>query len=131
MTDDPRDVAAQLYRALEDDDTPAVLELCAEDVTIEYPAAGRLAYGGRWTGRDGVARFMEAHDESEEIVEFKIRRLIGDGDAVMALGTFRGRARPDGGEWATSFVHHLTVEAGLIRRWEAFFDTAAALEARS
>jgi ketosteroid isomerase-like protein len=125
----PRAVAARFYQALEDEETPAILELCAADVTIQYPAAGSLPYGGTWHGHDGVATFLDVHDQAEEILAFDVNQLIAEGDAVVAIGTFRGRAKPDGGEWATSFVHYLTITDGHLDRWEAFFDTAAALRA--
>lgn len=128
-TNDPRTVAARLYQALEDEDVPAILASCSLDVTVLYPAAGSLPYGGTWHGREGVATFLEAHDQAEEILAFEVGQLIAEGDAVMAVGTFRGRAKPDGREWVTSFVHHLTISDGRLDRWEAFFDTAAALEA--
>lgn len=123
-------LAERLYAALEADDIPAFLDLCAEDVTFEYPARGLLPYGGVWEGRDGVARFMDAHDEAEEILRFDVERMIAEEDTVLVLGTFTGRAKPDGREWSTRFVHRLTMaDAGLLR-WEAFFDTAAATSAR-
>jgi len=124
-----RSVAERFYRALEEDDVPSVLELCADDVTVQYPAEGALAYGGAWRGRDGLARFLDVHDESEDILAFDVERLIDDGDTVMALGVFRGRAKPEGREWTTSFVHRLTIVGGRLQRWEAYFDTAAALVA--
>jgi ketosteroid isomerase-like protein len=34
-----------------------------------------------------------------------------------------------GRTWQTPWIHLFDVVAGHIRRWEAFFDTAAALEA--
>ena len=122
--------AEELYAALEADDVPRILGLCAEDVSVRYPAKGRLPYGGSWEGRKGVEGFLDAHDAAEEIVEFEVRRMVAEGDTVIAFGHFVGRARPDGGEWSTDFVHHLTITDGRLRRWEAFFDTAAAVSAR-
>ena len=123
-------IAEQLYAALEADNIPRFLELCADDVTLRYPAEGRLPYGGTWKG-DGIARFMDVHDAAEEILSFKVRWMAEDGDSVFVLGEFGGRAKPDGREWSTAFVHHLTVTDGLLRQWEAFFDTAAAVDARA
>jgi len=122
--------AEELYSALEADDVPRVLAVCADDVTVRYPAEGQLAYGGSWEGQRGVERFLEAHDAAEEIVEFEVRRMVAEGDTVLAIGHFVGRAKPSGGQWSTEFVHCLTITDGRLRRWEAFFDTAAAVAAR-
>jgi len=61
----PLGTAEQLYAALESEDVPRFLELCAENVSFRYPAQGRLPYGGLWEGRAGVARFMDAHRAGE------------------------------------------------------------------
>ena len=98
-TDLSLQVAEGLYAALEADDIPAFIDLCAEQVTFDYPALGSLPYGGVWEGRDGVARFLDAHDEAEEILRFDVERMIAEDDTVLVLGTFTGRAKPDGGEW--------------------------------
>jgi hypothetical protein len=122
--------AEELYAALEADDDARVLALCADDVTVRYPAEGRLPYGGSWEGRTGIAGFLDAHDAAEEIVEFEVRRMVAEGDTVIAIGHFVGRSKPDGHQWSTDFVHMLTITDGRLRRWEAFFDTAAAVSAR-
>jgi uncharacterized protein len=128
---DPLAMAERLYAALDADDVAAFLELCGEDVEFQYPAEGRLPYDGRWHGREGVESFLDAHDAAEQILEFDVTHMIAEDGTVIVLGTFAGRARASGREWSTRFVHHLTISDGLLRRWEAFFDTAAAIAARS
>jgi ketosteroid isomerase-like protein len=116
---------------LDDEDLSPFLAACAPDVTVEYPADGRLPYGGAWHGRDGVGRFLDAHDGAEEIVEFAPAEMLRDGGRVVVLGRFAGRAKPTGTPWSTRFVHLLTFDDGLLQRWEAYFDTAAAVEAHA
>ena len=131
MTDQPTQLAERFYAALDAGEVPGMLELCADDVSIRYPAEGRLPYGGQWDGRDGAGRFLEAHDEAEEILEFEVREMIGQGETVVAIGQFKGRAKPSGGEWSTDFVHVLTFSDGLLETWQAFYDTAAAINAHA
>ena len=115
------------YAAL--DDVPALLRLCAADAEFRYPAEGRLAYGGRWQGHDQIVRFLEAHDDEEEILDFAVREVLGREGRLVALGTFRGRAKPTGRIWETDFVHAITARDGRVLRFEAYFDTAAAVDA--
>jgi|SRR5919106_4210073 ketosteroid isomerase-like protein len=129
MADSAVQAAETLYAALEADDIDALLDLCADDVSVDYPAAGELPYGGHWQGRDGLAAFLDTHDQAEEILEFDVDRLLGDEDLVIALGRFSGRAKPSGTDWSTHFAHALTFRDGKLRRWQAYFDTAAALAA--
>ena len=122
-------VVERLYAALDDDDVDAFLRLCAEDVVFRYPAEGVLPYGGTWTGRDGVRQFLELHDGAEEILKFELGEMAASGASVFVRGVFEGRAKPEGSVWSTQFVHALVVVDGELAQWEAFFDSAAAVEA--
>ena len=129
-TPTPADTAALLRRVYDAlDDVPTLIGLCAPDVVIRYPGKGALAYGGTWRGRDGFVRMLEAHEDEEEILDFDLRDLVAGHDRVVALGFFRGRAKPNGRVWTTEFAHAATFRDGHLTRFEAFFDTAAALEA--
>ena len=119
----------QGYEALERDDVEGFLGMCAPDAEWRYPAQGELAYGGTWRGRDGIAKFLEAHDAAEEIVELRLDEFVAEGERIVVLGLFRGRARPSGRSWETPFVHSITLKDGLWQRLEAYFDTAAAVHA--
>ena len=121
----------QGYEALERDDVDGFLGMCAPDVEWCYPAQGRLAYGGTWRGREGIAKFLAAHDAAEEIVDLRLDELLTQGDRVVVVGRFRGRARPSRRPWETRFVHCITLNNGLWQRFEAYFDTAAAVDAHS
>ena len=123
------EVVRRAYDALDRDDDAAFVALCADDVEWVYPADGRLPYGGLWSGHDGIARFFQAHDEAEEILDFRLDEMIADGERVDVHGFFQGRAKPSGTVWETRFVHSLTVRDGLIRRLEDYFDTDAAVHA--
>jgi uncharacterized protein len=125
------DLARQLYAALDEPDTGPFLALCAPEVTVEYPASGRLPYGGIWAGMDRVDEFLTAHETAEELLVFELTELSGDGDVVFVLGHFEGRARDTGRAWSTDFVHVLRFSDGLLIRWRSYFDTAAALDAHS
>ena len=130
MQTDPRvELVLKAYAALEADDVPAVLELFAGDATVDHSAPGQLPYGGVWQGTDGIARFLEVHDDTEEIVDFEPGSIGGGSGNVFVRGFFRGRSRSTGRTWETRWVHIFRVEGGRLQRWEAFFDTAAALGA--
>ena len=122
--------AQEVYATIASDDSAPFLALCADDVTIVYPAAGRLPYGGEWHGRDGAATFLEAHDEAEEILSFDVTKIIADGDTAVAVGRFAGRSKPSGRTWSTAFAHVLTIADGRLRRFHVHFDSDAAVRAR-
>jgi len=117
------------YEDLINDDYDAFLRKCAPEAEVEYPAEGQIRYGGLWRGREGISRFFKTHDEEEEILEFRIDEYVGQADRVVVLGEFQGRAKSSGRTWGTRFVHILTVRDRMIQRFEACYDTAAAVEA--
>src|SRR5688500_2640746 len=119
------------YAALQRDDVAAFLPLCATDIEWVYPAVEGLLYGGTWRGHDGVLAFLAAHDAAEEMLDFRIEELVAQGDRVVALGFFRGRALATGRVWETRFVHAITLRDGRWARLEDYFDTAAAMAART
>lgn len=125
----PVHLAEKLYAAVVEDDPGPFLALCTPDAVIVYPGEGRLPYGGEWRGVEAIEAFLVTHDGAEEILVFEPLDMLASGQTVVVLGRFEGRAKPGFATWSTRFVHVLTFDEGLLARWEAFFDTAAAVEA--
>jgi len=130
VADETRTVVERLYEAVAGDDNAAIIAWCTADSVWTYPPVEGLSYGGTWRGRDGVAAFLDAHDEAEEILEFEIERTVIDADVAVVIGSYTGRAKASGRTWQTPFAHVLTVRSGLVASFTAYFDTAAALSAR-
>lgn len=124
-------VVGQAYEALDADDVPAFLALCTPEAQWVYPEPRQLPYGGTWSGLEGVEAFLNAHDAAEEIIDLDASDFIAQANLVVVLGHYQGRSKATGREWETDFVHVLTLRNEKIARFEAYFDTAAAVEARS
>jgi ketosteroid isomerase-like protein len=124
------ETAERFYALLDEEDPEDLIAMCSDDIEVRYPAEGALPYGGTWRGRDEFVRFLDAHDEAEEILAFEIGQMVAGDETVLAVGQFTGRAKASGREWTTPFVHALTITDGRIRRLEAFFDSAVAVAAR-
>lgn len=122
-------LAERAYEALLADDLDAFLALCASEVVLVYPGDGAIRYGGHFQGADGIRHWSDLHDEAEEILAFDIQHMMSSGGFVFVVGRFEGRALETDQRWGTRFVHVLTIEAGVLVRFEAFFDTAVAFEA--
>jgi ketosteroid isomerase-like protein len=127
---DVLETAERFYALLDANEIELVIGMCSDDIEVHYPASGVLPYGGTWRGQDGLVKFLDTHDEAEEILDFEIGSMCAGTETVLALGHYKGRAKATGREWTTPFVHALTIGDGRIRRWEAFFDSAAAVAAR-
>ena len=110
-------------------DVPTIVAFLADDAIVSYPAEGSLPYGGSWQGPDAIGRFLDLHEETEEILDFEPDSMAVDGGRVFVRGRFEGRSMATGRSWATRWVHAFEVVDGRIQRWESYFDTAAALQA--
>lgn len=119
------------YAALDEDDIPAFLAFFASDAEVHYPALGLLPYGGVWLGIDAIGRFLDVHDETEEILVFERRAILASDETVYVRGVFQGRSKLTGAVWETDWIHLFGVRDGRIRRWQAIFDSAAAVWAHT
>lgn len=117
------------YRAAVEDDLPAALDLCAGDASWVYPEIEGVAWSREWHGHDGIVRWLELHDQEDELLDLHPEEFVAQGDRVDVFGYAQIRTRATGQEWETRFVHAVTVRQGKIQRFEAFFDTAACLQA--
>ena len=112
---------------------PAFLERFTPDATFAFPATLRKggAYGSRWEALEYFNNVAELFDSPH----VKPEEFIRDGDRVVVLGHFHGRARSTGRQVAIRFLHlyRLTgIEEPLSQHrnaFEFFIDTAAVVAA--
>jgi uncharacterized protein len=123
------DLVRGFYESLHDENVERFMQMLSREIEWAYPEADGIPYGGVRRGHEGVLEFFDLHDQADEILELSPEEYIAQGDRVVVLGTYAGRARPTHREWRTQFVHVYDVADGRIQRFRVFFDTAAFLEA--
>lgn len=129
VTADTLAVVQAAYRAFAARDIESLLALLATDVEWGEPDNPAIPSSGTRHGIDGVREWLRIGNDTEEILAFEPRRFIAQDDAVAVIGRTTVRARPTGRTYGTDFVHLIVVQDGRIRRFQEFFDTAAAAEA--
>ncbi|MFP4163323.1 MAG: nuclear transport factor 2 family protein [Chitinispirillaceae bacterium] len=117
------------FDLMKSDDYEGFVEMCSSDVVWKYPVMKHVPYGGRWLGREQVLRFFKIRNESEDVVDFRPGEYVAQEDNVVALGFYRGHVIHNGRVWDSGFAHFVSFRNGRIQRYEAYFDTAAAVEA--
>ncbi|MFP4013294.1 MAG: nuclear transport factor 2 family protein [Chitinispirillaceae bacterium] len=117
------------YALLDKDDYDGFVEMCTSDAVWLYPVIKHIPYSGRWIGRQQISRFLKLHNEVEEVIDFRPGEFLAQGNRVAVPGFYRGHVISNGRVWDSNFVHLVTLKEGRIDRYEAFFDTAAAMDA--
>jgi uncharacterized protein len=114
-----------IYAAFGRQDIPAILERLAPDVDWEYAYQNE---GVPWLeprrGREQVVGFFQSL-AGLSLRKFELKRLLGDGDLVVALFNVEGIARQTGRSFVEQDEVHLWYfnAHGLVQRFRHVVDT--------
>jgi hypothetical protein len=88
-----------------------------------------LGFAESYHGHEGLAQGLERFSEAFESWEIRPARALDFGDRVLALGSFRGKARASGVEWQQGFSQLVTLDKGLVVRDRFFYSWEQGLRA--
>ncbi|MGH9945045.1 MAG: nuclear transport factor 2 family protein [Pyrinomonadaceae bacterium] len=122
------EIIKRLYTAFGEHDTETILNLFAPD--IEWIQNEGFPGGGRHVGADAVlqdvfAKFRLEWDNWQAIVS----EWLDAGDAIIALGEYRGRHNRTGKAVTAAFAHVYWIRDGRIYKFQQFTDTLKVAEA--
>ena len=127
---DPQTIVARLYEAFGRGDLETVFSTIGDDIVWHLPGPEMvIPYAGIRHGRDEAVAYLQIIVQSLEFLEFKVDRLIADGEHVVTLGRSRVRARPTGKEAAYHWATYCRVSDGKVQEYRVYEDTAAIVEA--
>ncbi|MGD9891701.1 MAG: nuclear transport factor 2 family protein [Dehalococcoidia bacterium] len=123
---DTTQTVQDLYVAFGRADVPAILALLAEDAELYHSGpADVLPWSMLYRGKAEWGRFFQDVGQAIEFTEFAPERFIAQGDTVVALGHFAGRARATGRPVASHWAMEWTFQDGDITHCRVHEDTAA------
>jgi hypothetical protein len=131
-TDNPEQNIAlvrSLYEAFAARDVARLLAMLTPNVEWAEPANPFNPASGTRRGHAGFLEWLRIGHEAEDVLVLEPRDFLANPHAVAVVGYARCRVRATGREYATAFVHLLTLENGKVKRFQEFFDTYAAAEA--
>ena len=131
-TDSPEQNIAlvrSLYAAFLARDVPRLLTMLNPNVEWTEPANPFNPASGTRHGHAGFLEWLRIGHEAEDILLLDLRDFLANSRSVAVVGHTRCRVRNTGREYATEFVHLVTLENGKVKRFQEFFDTYAAVEA--
>jgi len=88
-----------------------------------------LGFAPSYHGHEGLVEGLEQFAEAFDSWEIRPARALDFGDRVLALGSFRGKARASGVEWHQPFSQLVTLEGGLVVRDRFFYSWEQGLQA--
>jgi ketosteroid isomerase-like protein len=118
-------VVRKLLDAFGAGDMDRLLSFIDENAIWLMPGPPKVPFAGVRTGRDQIRQFYRILMETCEFEHWELRKLISDGDDVIAIGFERVKAKLTG----KKFEHHLailyTLRDGKVVAAQFFEDTAA------
>lgn len=88
-----------------------------------------LGFAPSYRGHAGLVEGLEQFSEAFEFWEIRPARALDFGDRVLALGSFRGKARASGVEWQQPFSQLVTLRNGLVIRDRFFYSREQGIRA--
>jgi uncharacterized protein len=98
-----------------------VAEDCAPFREMQAP---ELPYAGEFKGRAGASAFFEAMLNVLEPNRLDIDRWVCEGEDVVAIGSWGGKARATGKSWESRIALYFRVRGGKIIDFRGHDDTA-------
>lgn len=117
-------ILKQAYAEFSRGNIPAVLDLLADDVEWTDPGYPDLPYAGARRGKKQVEDFFIKLNEYVELTRFEPRSFIAEGDTVVALGYFEGKAKSTGKTFSSDWSMVWKLAKGKITYYHAYVDTA-------
>ena len=118
--------AKKFYEMLLTDFEGVLRDLVADNFVLENHLPEEIPFGGRYEGREGLARYFTELSEGIELGPMKFDEWLGSGNSVVLRGSESSTACATGKRYTMSFVHWLEFDDdGRVVSMHEYNDTAA------
>jgi uncharacterized protein len=122
-------VVQDAYASFGRGDIQSLLENLDDNIEWTLPGEGMIPQAGTYRGRDGVARFFQTLDQTTEFSAFEPREFIAQGDRVIALGWYQGKAKATGRSFESDWTMSFVLRNGKVVKFQEFTDTGSIAQA--
>jgi ketosteroid isomerase-like protein len=122
-------IVQQIYQAFGRGDVAAIVDTLADRFEWHHRGAPAVPYGRSRSTKDEVRSFFTELNQAVEVLAFEPQHYVAQGDKVIALGTFKGRARNTGKEFEDPWAMAWTFKDGKVVDYRAYEDTEAVASA--
>lgn len=128
MNDPNVKLVQDAYAAFGRRDIDALLGFMTTDIDWLFLGPEEIPTGGPRRGQSEVRRFFQQVEETWNFEKFEPRQFIAQGDTVVSLGFYSGKAKPTGRPFASEWAHVFTIRGGKVGKFREYSDTANLLE---
>lgn len=120
-------VVKDAYAAFGRGDVKTILSLLSDDVEWEgvKGAEGAVPHAGVRRGKAAVGEFFGQVADEIAFERFEPREFVAQGDAVVAIGRYRGTVKATGASFESDWVMVFDFTGGKVSRFREFCDSAA------
>lgn len=119
----PTELVSSLYRSFAAGEIGSVMTSLAPEVHWRTPPTLPWS-AGSYHGREDVGRYFQSFGEALDAPEFRIERMVADGEDVVVLGHECATVRRTGRRFEARFTHTFRIRDGLVAAMEGVVDTA-------
>jgi ketosteroid isomerase-like protein len=119
------EIVKGIYTAFGRGDVASVINALSDEVEWVTPGSSVIPYAGHYRGRAAVTRFFEKLAESTELDPFMPQQYVEQGDTVVALGSYTGRAKASQTAFKTSWSMVFKLSGGKVTSFQEYIDTGA------
>jgi ketosteroid isomerase-like protein len=106
-----------------------LLSYMADDIDWDIPEMSGLAFSGKRTGREEVARFFGMVAQVQQLRSFEPKEFFGKGKRVVVLGHHEWTVKANGAPFDSDWVHVFTIRDGQIAAFRQSMDTLKVVQA--
>ena len=119
------EIVQGMYVAFGRGDVAGVINALADDIEWVSPGPSVIPFAGRYRGRDEVMNFFQKLAANCELDPFMPTQYVEQGDTVVALGSYAGRAKASQTGFQSSWAMVFQLRGGKVTRFQEHFDTSA------
>ena len=110
------------YAAFSRGDIQKILDGLSDNIEWFVPGPKQIPYAGTHNGKENVKNFFVTLGKTAEFNPFELKELVAQGDKVVALGYYGGRAKTTGNKFEADWAMVWTVKNGKAVSFKEYMD---------
>ena len=124
-------IVQRIYGSFERGDVAGIINHFAEDIRFVHSGGPELPYAKDRHGKRAAAAFFADLAESVDVLRFEVRKYVEQGDSVLALGAWAGRAKSTGRTFESDWAMLWAFDGTKVKFYQAYENTLAVSKAFS